>query len=135
MMNSVKAPAPPTSSISTHPESLHHDHCPETLFRFTKPPNHQTHDVSIHEAGKPAMMDLMTSTQIQAPPQPSLSFRLRAALMIGRLAASASRLAGKGSGSSIRGKVTLALAPQAFPELIAPRQIAAVTGTNGKTGG
>ena len=133
MMDSVKAPAPPTSSISTHPESLHHDHCPETLFRFTKPPNHQTHDVSIHEAGKPAMMDLMTSTQIQAPPQPSLSFRLRAALMIGRLAASASRLAGKGSGSSIRGKVTLALAPQAFPELIAPRQIAAVTGTNGKT--
>jgi len=133
MMNSVKAPAPPTSSISTHPESLHHDHCPETLFRFTKPPNHQTHDVSIHEAGKPAMMDLMTSPQIQAPPQPSLSFRLRAALMIGRLAASASRLAGRGSGSSIRGKVTLALAPQAFPELIAPRQIAAVTGTNGKT--
>ncbi|MDU3272696.1 MAG: Mur ligase family protein, partial [Cutibacterium sp.] len=27
----------------------------------------------------------------------------------------------------------MALAPQAFPELIAPRQIAAVTGTNGKT--
>lgn len=61
------------------------------------------------------------------------SFRLGTALLAGRTAALASRLTGRGSGASIRGRVTTTLDPKAFAELIASRRIAAVTGTNGKT--
>lgn len=78
------------------------------------------------------MMGPMTSSS--TPPRPPRhSLRLTAALAAGRLAATASRLAGRGSGASIRGKVTMTLAPDAFGELISSRRIAAVTGTNGKT--
>jgi UDP-N-acetylmuramyl tripeptide synthase len=58
---------------------------------------------------------------------------LQTALLAGRTAALASRLSGRGSGASIRGKITTKLDPKAFAELIASRRIAAVTGTNGKT--
>ncbi|ROR53680.1 UDP-N-acetylmuramyl tripeptide synthase [Luteococcus japonicus] len=59
--------------------------------------------------------------------------RLQAALAAGRAAALASRLAGKGSGASIRGQVMMKVDPQALGKLLAHRRIAAVTGTNGKT--
>lgn len=69
------------------------------------------------------------ATPRRAAPSP----RLRLALAAGRVAAAASRWAGRGSGASIRGRVTTRLAPGAFAELVASRRIAAVTGTNGKT--
>ena len=59
--------------------------------------------------------------------------RLRAATWIGNAAALASRLAGKGSGASIRGQVLTRLAPGAFAELLQGRRVLAVSGTNGKT--
>lgn len=67
------------------------------------------------------------------PRRPRNSARLEAALLAGRAAALASRVTGRGSGASIRGKITTKLDPGAFAELIASRRIAAVTGTNGKT--
>lgn len=71
----------------------------------------------------------------RSPRQPRRrpSIRLQTALLAGRTAALASRLSGRGSGASIRGKITTKLDPKAFAELIASRRIAAVTGTNGKT--
>jgi UDP-N-acetylmuramyl tripeptide synthase len=45
----------------------------------------------------------------------------------------ASRLAGRGSGASIRGQVMLRLDPDALGELVAGRRVAMVSGTNGKT--
>ncbi len=59
--------------------------------------------------------------------------RLRLATRAGRAAALASRMAGKGSGASIRGKVMLQVDPDALAKLLRNRRIAAVTGTNGKT--
>ena len=56
-----------------------------------------------------------------------------AAIGLGNLAALASRAAGRGTGTSIRGQVITKLYPPAFDELIAGRRIAAVSGTNGKT--
>lgn len=59
--------------------------------------------------------------------------RLAAATLAGRMAAAASRLARRGSGTSIRGRVMLALDPGALGKLLAGRRIAMVSGTNGKT--
>lgn len=59
--------------------------------------------------------------------------RLAFAIFAGRLAAAASRLAGRGSGASIRGQVMTTIDPLAFAKLLAGRRIMAVTGTNGKT--
>ncbi len=44
-----------------------------------------------------------------------------------------SRLAGRGSGASIRGQVLTRLAPDAFGDLLRGRKVLAVSGTNGKT--
>jgi UDP-N-acetylmuramyl tripeptide synthase len=52
---------------------------------------------------------------------------------VGRLAASASRAAGLGAGGVIGGRVLLALAPGAVPELVRGRHATLVSGTNGKT--
>ncbi|MDU1588779.1 MAG: DUF1727 domain-containing protein, partial [Cutibacterium avidum] len=68
-----------------------------------------------------------------SPGRHRTSPRLQLALLAGRTAATASRLAGRGSGASIRGRVTMTLAPRALPELLADRRVASVTGTNGKT--
>jgi len=69
--------------------------------------------------------------------QPRLSLaaraRLTAATLAGRMAAIASRVAGRGSGASIRGKVMLGLDPEALRKLLAGKRIAMVSGTNGKT--
>jgi UDP-N-acetylmuramyl tripeptide synthase len=59
--------------------------------------------------------------------------RLQAATWIGNAAALASRLAGRGSGASIRGQVLTRLAPDAFAQLLQGRRVVAVSGTNGKT--
>ena len=59
--------------------------------------------------------------------------RLRAATWAGRVAAVASRLARRGSGASIQGKVMLTLDPRALAKLLQGKQIAMVSGTNGKT--
>ncbi len=59
--------------------------------------------------------------------------RLGAAKLAGRLAARASRVAGRGSGASIRGQVMLRIDPAALGKLLQGRRIAMVSGTNGKT--
>ncbi|MDR1806738.1 MAG: MurT ligase domain-containing protein [Propionibacteriaceae bacterium] len=59
--------------------------------------------------------------------------RLRAATLLGDAAAVASRVAGKGTGASIRGQVLTRLAPSSFDDLLAGKRVAAVSGTNGKT--
>ena len=59
--------------------------------------------------------------------------RLRLATVAGNVAAALSRLAGRGSGASIRGQVLTRIEPHAFTELLRGRQVLAVSGTNGKT--
>lgn len=59
--------------------------------------------------------------------------RLWAAVRVGDVAALASRIAGRGSGASIRGQVLTRLAPDAFTLLLQGRRVLAVSGTNGKT--
>lgn len=59
--------------------------------------------------------------------------RLVAGTLLGDAAALASRLAGKGSGASIRGQILTRAYPGAFGALVKGRRIASVTGTNGKT--
>ena len=67
------------------------------------------------------------------PLAPAGRARLTGAIWAGRLAAVASRLAGRGSGASIRGQVMMRLDPQALAKLLRGRRVAMVSGTNGKT--
>lgn len=60
-------------------------------------------------------------------------FRLSAAILTGNAAALASRLAGKGSGASVRGQILTRLVPDAFSLLLQGRRVLSVSGTNGKT--
>ena len=62
-----------------------------------------------------------------------LPLRTRLAALSGRLASELSRLAHAGSGSNIGGRVTLALDPHALELMAAGREVALVSGTNGKT--
>lgn len=64
---------------------------------------------------------------------PIARLRLRTALAAGSLAGFASRLTGRGSGASIRGKLLMRLAPDALASLLPGHTIASVSGTNGKT--
>ncbi len=59
--------------------------------------------------------------------------RTRLAAFSGRLAAEFSRRAHAGAGSNIGGRVTLALDPHALELMAAGREVALVSGTNGKT--
>jgi ribosomal protein S27AE len=59
--------------------------------------------------------------------------RLAVALAAGSLAGAASRLAGRGSGASIRGQIMMKVAPDALANLLPGHTIATVSGTNGKT--
>jgi lipid II isoglutaminyl synthase (glutamine-hydrolysing) len=61
------------------------------------------------------------------------SLRLSTAIVTGNAVALASRLAGKGSGASVRGQVLTRLVPDAFGLLLQGRRVLAVSGTNGKT--
>jgi UDP-N-acetylmuramyl tripeptide synthase len=62
-----------------------------------------------------------------------LPLRTRLAALSGRLVSEVSRRAGAGAGSNIGGRVTLALDPHALELMAAGRQVALVSGTNGKT--
>jgi lipid II isoglutaminyl synthase (glutamine-hydrolysing) len=62
-----------------------------------------------------------------------LPMRARVATTVGGAAATVSRLAGKGDGSVIGGRIGLRLAPDLLSLLAAGRQVVLVTGTNGKT--
>jgi UDP-N-acetylmuramyl tripeptide synthase len=62
-----------------------------------------------------------------------LPVRTRLAVMAGRVVSEVSRRAGTGQGSAIGGKVTLAIDSHALELLAAGRQVALVSGTNGKT--
>lgn len=70
------------------------------------------------------------STQHVLPQQ---SLRLSAALSAGRLAGGLSRRLGRGSGTVVRGRIALAVAPDALQRLAAGRRSIVVTGTNGKS--
>jgi len=59
--------------------------------------------------------------------------RFAVAVASGRLAATASRLLGRGSGTAIKGAVMLRVDPRALPQLLADKHLAMVSGTNGKT--
>jgi UDP-N-acetylmuramyl tripeptide synthase len=59
--------------------------------------------------------------------------RLEAALKAGRLAGGLSRSLGRGSGTVVRGRVALAVAPDALRTLARGRRGVVVTGTNGKS--
>jgi lipid II isoglutaminyl synthase (glutamine-hydrolysing) len=58
---------------------------------------------------------------------------MTAATLAGRLAGAASRIARRGTGASIQGKVILKLDPGALGKLLSGKRIAVVSGTNGKT--
>jgi lipid II isoglutaminyl synthase (glutamine-hydrolysing) len=62
-----------------------------------------------------------------------LPMRARLATTVGGAAATVSRLAGKGDGSVIGGRISLRLAPDLLSQLATGRQVVLVTGTNGKT--
>ncbi len=61
------------------------------------------------------------------------SLRTRTAVALGQAASELSRRAGRGQGSSVGGKVMLAVDPGALEAVAAGRQVAMVSGTNGKT--
>jgi UDP-N-acetylmuramyl tripeptide synthase len=69
----------------------------------------------------------------QAGSRPRSNLRLNAALQAGRLAGELSRRLGQGSGVVVRGRVALALAPDALADLAAGRRTVIVSGTNGKS--
>ncbi len=73
----------------------------------------------------------MSSQNLRA--RPTARARLSAATWAGRVAALASRIAGRGSGASIRGTVMMKLDPAALAKLLVGRRVAMVSGTNGKT--
>jgi UDP-N-acetylmuramyl tripeptide synthase len=72
-------------------------------------------------------MDDNTQQRVRLP------MRARVATTVGGAAATVSRLAGKGDGSVIGGRIGLRLAPDLLSLLAAGRQVVLVTGTNGKT--
>lgn len=59
--------------------------------------------------------------------------RQQLAFALGRAAATASRLTGRGTGASIKGAVMTRVDPGLFRRLLADKRIAVVSGTNGKT--
>ena len=81
------------------------------------------------------MVDMARPRLRFSRPRPGLwgRFHLDAAALAGGGAALASRLAGRGSGASIRGKVLLAVDRNGLGKLLAGRRVAVVSGTNGKT--
>ena len=79
------------------------------------------------------MTRTLSTRGVPAPPSLPRRLRLDAAILAGNLAAFGSRLAGKGSGASVRGQILTRLAPSAFADLLRGRRVLAVSGTNGKT--
>ncbi|MEA2685762.1 MAG: hypothetical protein QOE93_957 [Actinomycetota bacterium] len=62
-----------------------------------------------------------------------LPLRTRTAALAGRLVSEVSRRAGRGAGSVIGGRVTLAVDPGALEQMATGHRVALVSGTNGKT--
>lgn len=89
---------------------------------------------SEHERVEPMHTDNV-GPAARAVPKVGLAARaiLAAAIGAGRAASAASRLARRGAGVSIRGRVIQTLAPNALGQLLAGKQSLVVTGTNGKT--
>ncbi len=79
------------------------------------------------------MTRTLSTRGVPAPPSLPRRLRLNAAILAGNLAAFGSRLAGTGSGASVRGQILTRLAPSAFADLLRGRRVLAVSGTNGKT--
>lgn len=79
------------------------------------------------------MTRTLSTRGVSATPSLPRRLRLNAAILAGNLAAFGSRLAGKGSGASVRGQILTRLAPSAFADLLRGRRVLAVSGTNGKT--
>ncbi len=76
----------------------------------------------------------LTRRATTPPPMSTLSrLRLNTAVMAGALAATASRLARRGSGASIRGQVMQRIDPGSLAKLLQGRRTVVVSGTNGKT--
>ena len=63
----------------------------------------------------------------------SRKLRTRMAITAGRMAAATSRIAGRGEGMVVGGRVMLKLAPDAIADLANGRVAALVSATNGKT--
>jgi UDP-N-acetylmuramyl tripeptide synthase len=57
----------------------------------------------------------------------------RACIAVGRAAGSVSRLAGRGAGGTLPGRITLLLRPRLLEALSADRRVVLVSGTNGKS--
>ena len=62
-----------------------------------------------------------------------LPLRTRAAALAGRVVSEVSRRAGRGAGSVIGGRITLAVDPSALEQMALGHTVALVSGTNGKT--
>ncbi|HHV20483.1 MAG TPA: DUF1727 domain-containing protein [Propionibacterium sp.] len=76
----------------------------------------------------------LTRRATTPPPLSPLSrLRLNTAVAAGALAATASRLARRGSGASIRGQVMQRIDPASLSKLLQGRRTTVVSGTNGKT--
>lgn len=76
----------------------------------------------------------MSENPIQPPaPRAHLGLRGQVAVAAGRSAALASRLLGKGSGGMIGGRVAQRICPDILARLAAGKNVAIVTGTNGKS--
>ncbi|MBL8930155.1 MAG: DUF1727 domain-containing protein [Kineosporiaceae bacterium] len=72
-------------------------------------------------------------TDDRLPAADRLGLRTRIALHAGRLAGGLSRRLGRGSGVVVRGRVVLALDPDALSALASGRRSVVITGTNGKS--
>lgn len=70
---------------------------------------------------------------MHSAPLPPVSRWTRTAIAVGRCLAALSRYTGRGSGSTIGGRITRLLAPRALRHLAAGRRLILVSGTNGKT--
>ncbi len=81
----------------------------------------------------PARAPGWVAVPVRLRPVPALRSRTRLALQAGRLVGALSRRLGRGSGVVVRGRVVLAIDPNAIAELAAGRRSIVVTGTNGKS--
>ncbi len=93
-------------------------------------------NISAQGETSPAVFGQVRQTRPMAGNNPSdliKRTRLWGAITAGNLASTASRLAKRGSGVSIRGKIIRTIAPDALQQLLDGKQTFIVTGTNGKT--
>ena len=114
------------SIIRVHPSHEPPQRCPFAPLRSTICLGH----ARVNLAPPPVRHSLPRLRQTAAV---ELPLRTRLAALSGRLVSDLSRRAHAGSGSNIGGRVTLALDPHALELMAAGREVALVSGTNGKT--